>query len=92
VLGLPYRDLTGGFKCFRRTVLEAIDLDAIDTKGYGFQIEMTYRAHRMGFRVVELPIIFVDRKVGQSKMSNDIFVEAMINVWRLRFDHSVARA
>ena len=85
VLGLPYHDLTGGFKCFRRAVLEAIDLDAIDTRGYGFQIEMTYRAHRMGFRVVELPIIFVDRKVGQSKMSNDIFVEAMVNVWRLRF-------
>ena len=87
VLGLPYRDLTGGFKCFRRAVLEAIDLDAIDTRGYGFQIEMTYRAHRMGFHVVELPIIFVDRKVGQSKMSNDIFVEAMVNVWRLRFAH-----
>ena len=73
VLGLPYRDLTGGFKCFRRAVLETIDLDAIDTKGYGFQIEMTYRAHKLGFRIVELPIIFVDRKVGESKMSNDIF-------------------
>ncbi len=85
VLGLPYHDLTGGFKCFRRSVLEAIDLDGIDTKGYGFQIEMTYRAHRLGFRIVELPIIFVDRKVGTSKMSNDIVVEAMVNVWRLRF-------
>jgi dolichol-phosphate mannosyltransferase len=85
VLGLPYHDLTGGFKCFRRRVLEAIDLDAIDTKGYGFQIEMTYRAHKLGFRVVELPIIFVDRKVGESKMSNDIFLEALVNVWRLRF-------
>jgi len=92
VLGLPYHDLTGGFKCFRRRVLEAIDLDAIDTKGYGFQIEMTYRAHKLGFRIVELPIIFVDRKVGQSKMSNDIVVEAMVNVWRLRFDRGVARA
>jgi dolichol-phosphate mannosyltransferase len=87
VLGLPYRDLTGGFKCFRRRVLETIDLDAIDTKGYGFQIEMTYRAHKLGFRVVELPIIFVDRKVGESKMSNDIFLEALVNVWRLRFAH-----
>ena len=85
VLGLPYHDLTGGFKCFRRRVLEAIDLDAIDTKGYGFQIEMTYRAHKLGFRVVELPIIFVDRQVGASKMSNDIFLEALVNVWRLRF-------
>jgi len=85
VLGLPYHDLTGGFKCFRRQVLEAIDLDDIDTAGYGFQIEMTYRAHRLGFRIVELPIIFVDRKVGESKMSSGIFVEAAVNVWRLRF-------
>ncbi len=92
VLGLPYRDLTGGFKCFRRRVLETIDLDAIDTKGYGFQIEMTYRAHKLGFRIVELPIIFVDRKVGESKMSNDIVVEAMVNVWRLRFDRGATHA
>ena len=92
VLGLPYHDLTGGFKCFRRRVLETIDLDAIDTKGYGFQIEMTYRAHKLGFRVVELPIIFVDRQVGASKMSNDIVVEAMVNVWRLRFAHGANHA
>ena len=92
VLGLPYHDLTGGFKCFRRRVLETIDLDAIDTKGYGFQIEMTYRAHKLGFRVVELPIIFVDRQVGASKMSNDIFLEALVNVWRLRFDRSARHA
>jgi dolichol-phosphate mannosyltransferase len=85
ILGLPYHDLTGGFKCFRRRVLETVDLDAIDTKGYGFQIEMTYRVHQLGFRVVELPIIFVDRKVGESKMTNDIVVEAMTNVWKLRF-------
>ena len=65
--------------------LEAIDLDAIDTAGYGFQIEMTYRVYKMGFKVVELPIIFVDRKVGESKMSNDIVLEAMKNVWKLRF-------
>jgi dolichol-phosphate mannosyltransferase len=92
VLGLPYHDLTGGFKCFRRRVLETIDLDVIDTKGYGFQIEMTYRAHKLGFRIVELPIIFVDRKVGESKMSNDIVVEAMVNVWRLRFDRGASHA
>ncbi len=85
ILGLPYRDLTGGFKCFRRRVLEAIDLDAVDTAGYGFQIEMTYRAHQLGFRIVELPIIFVDRQVGESKMCNDIVIEAMKNVWKLRF-------
>jgi dolichol-phosphate mannosyltransferase len=84
ILGLPYHDLTGGYKCFRRTVLEAIDLDAVNAKGYGFQIEMTYRAHKLGFKVVELPIIFVDRKVGESKMSGDIFLEAMVNVWKLR--------
>jgi len=85
ILGLPYRDLTGGFKCFRRAVLETVDLDAIDTKGYGFQIEMTYRVHQLGFRIVELPIVFVDRKVGESKMTNDIVFEAMKNVLRLRF-------
>jgi dolichol-phosphate mannosyltransferase len=85
ILGLPYRDLTGGYKCFRRRVLETVDLDAIDTKGYGFQIELTYRVHQLGFRIVELPIIFVDRQVGQSKMSNDIVLEAMKNVWKLRF-------
>ena len=91
ILGLPLRDLTGGFKCFRRRVLEAIDLDAIDTAGYGFQIEMTYRVYKMGFKVVELPIIFVDRKVGESKMSNDIVLEAMTNVWKLRFSRVPAR-
>jgi dolichol-phosphate mannosyltransferase len=93
ILGLPFHDLTGGFKCFRRRVLETIDLDSIDTKGYGFQIEMTYRAYQLGFKIVELPIIFVDRKVGESKMSNDIVVEAMVNVWRLRFSgHAVPTA
>jgi dolichol-phosphate mannosyltransferase len=91
ILGLPLRDLTGGFKCFRRGVLEAIDLDAIDTAGYGFQIEMTYRVYKMGFKVVELPIIFVDRKIGESKMSNDIVLEAMTNVWKLRFSSVPAR-
>jgi dolichol-phosphate mannosyltransferase len=85
VLGLPYHDLTGGYKCFRRAVLEAIDLDSVNAKGYGFQIEMTYRAHKLGFKIVELPIIFVDRKVGESKMSGDIFTEALVNVVKLRF-------
>lgn len=85
ILGLPVYDVTGGFKCFRRRVLETIDLDAIRTAGYGFQIEMTYRAWQLGFRIDEVPIIFVDRKVGSSKMSNAIALEAMLNVWRLRF-------
>jgi dolichol-phosphate mannosyltransferase len=70
------RDLTGGFKCFRRSVLETIDLDAIDSKGYAFQIETTYRVLRAGFRVVEVPIAFTDREVGHSKMSRAIVLEA----------------
>ena len=73
-------------------MLETIDLDAVDARGYGFQIEMTYRAHKLGFQVVELPIIFVDRQVGESKMSNDIVVEAMLDVWRLRLDRGVRHA
>jgi dolichol-phosphate mannosyltransferase len=85
VLGLPYHDLTGGFKCFRRRVLEAIDFERIGTSGYGFQIEMTYRAHQLGFRIQELPIVFVDRQAGTSKMSNAIVLEAMLMVWKLRF-------
>jgi len=84
VLGVGVKDLTGGFKCFRRHVLETVDLDAITTRGYGFQIEMTYRALRAGFRVVELPITFVDRRVGQSKMSSAIIIEAMRRVPLLR--------
>jgi dolichol-phosphate mannosyltransferase len=85
VLGVPVRDLTGGFKCFRRPVLETIDLDAIAARGYGFQIEGTYRALRSGFRVVEIPITFVDRRVGESKMSGSIVVEAMRQVPLLRW-------
>jgi dolichol-phosphate mannosyltransferase len=80
LLGLPYRDLTGGFKCYRRSVLEAIDLDAISALGYAFQIETTYRALRAGFRVVEVPITFVDRESGHSKMSRRIMLEA---IWRV---------
>ena len=85
LLGLPFQDLTGGFKCFRRAVLASIDLDAVHSNGYGFQIELTYRASRQGFRIREIPIIFVDRQVGRSKMSRRIVVEAMLMVWRLRF-------
>jgi dolichol-phosphate mannosyltransferase len=85
LLGIPVRDLTGGFKCYRREVLEAIDLDAIHSKGYAFQIETTYRALRKGFRVVEIPITFVDREAGGSKMSNAIVAEAMWKVPLLRF-------
>jgi dolichol-phosphate mannosyltransferase len=85
VLGVGVRDLTGGFKCFRRTVLETIDLDAIAARGYGFQIEGTYRALRAGFRVVEIPIVFVDRRVGESKMSGRIVLEAMRQVPALRW-------
>ena len=77
-------DLTSGFKCFRRRVLENIDLDSIHSEGYSFQIELTYRAMRLGFRVAEVPIVFVDRRAGQSKMSFRIFLEAMGVVWRLR--------
>jgi dolichol-phosphate mannosyltransferase len=84
LLGVPVRDLTGGFKCFRRAVLEALDLDAIGSKGYAFQIEMTYRALRKGFRVQEVPITFADRTEGTSKMSKAIFLEAVVKVPLLR--------
>ena len=84
LLGLPVRDLTGGFKCFRRPVLETLDLDGIAADGYGFQIEMTYRAVQAGFRVVEVPIVFRDRRVGQSKMSARIALEAVWKVPALR--------
>jgi dolichol-phosphate mannosyltransferase len=85
ILGLPVRDLTGGFKCFRRQVLESIDLAAVKSTGYAFQIELTYRTYRKGFRVEEMPIVFEDRRVGQSKMSRRIVVEALTMVWKLRF-------
>jgi dolichol-phosphate mannosyltransferase len=84
LLGAPVRDLTGGFKCYRRAVLESIDLDAIHSKGYAFQIETTYRALRAGFRVVEVPITFVDREAGGSKMSKAIVAEAVWKVPLLR--------
>lgn len=85
VLGVGIRDLTGGFKCFRADTLRAIDLDAIAARGYGFQIEGTFRVLRRGLRVVEVPIVFTDRRVGQSKMSGSIVVEAMLQVPGLRW-------
>jgi dolichol-phosphate mannosyltransferase len=84
LLGAPVRDLTGGFKCYRRAVLEALPLDQIHSKGYAFQIETTYRALRQGFRVREVPITFVDRVEGGSKMSKTIVVEAVWKVPLLR--------
>jgi dolichol-phosphate mannosyltransferase len=88
LLGVPVRDLTGGFKCFNRRVLEEIDLEDVHADGYGFQIELTYRAVRQGFTVTEVPIVFRERRVGQSKMTARIAVEAVWKVpalrWRLR--------
>ncbi len=84
VTGLPVWDATGGFKCFRRKVLESIDLNAVRTNGYAFQIEMSFRAWKKGFRIAEVPIVFVDRTEGTSKMSNKIVREAVWMVWRLR--------
>jgi dolichol-phosphate mannosyltransferase len=91
VLGVPVHDLTGGFKCFRRDVLEALDLDAIASRGYAFQIETTYRVLRAGFRVVEVPIRFVDREQGGSKMSRMIFFEAVWKVPLLRIRAATRR-
>jgi dolichol-phosphate mannosyltransferase len=86
ILGLRVRDLTSGYKAFTRRCLEAIDLPTVRSNGYSFQIEMTYRAIRRGMKVTEVPIIFVDRRAGQSKMSKKIFVEAVRMVWKLRAD------
>lgn len=85
VLGLPIRDLTGGFKCFRREVLETIDLDAIASRGYAFQVEMTYRAIQLGFSVTEVPIVFRERRAGASKMSRSIVLEAAWMVPKMRW-------
>jgi dolichol-phosphate mannosyltransferase len=84
ILRVSVKDLTCGFKCFRREVLEAIDLGTVTSTGYAFQIELTYRAIRRGFRVVELPITFADRRVGRSKMSRAIVLEALWKVWAMR--------
>ncbi len=85
VLGVPVRDLTGGFKCFNRRVLEGIDLDEVQANGYQFQIELTYRAARAGFTVTEVPILFRERRVGTSKMTPRIALEAVWRVPALRF-------
>jgi len=85
ILGLPYSDLTGGFKCFRREVLETIDLSSVQSVGYGFQIELTWKAVQAGFTVAQVPIVFPDRTVGESKMSPRIMHEAMLGILRMRF-------
>lgn len=88
ILWLKIRDLTGGFKCFRREVLESLDFDSVKSNGYSFQIELTYRTLQKGFKVVEVPIIFEDRTLGASKMSRKIFLEAIVMVWKMRFSSS----
>jgi dolichol-phosphate mannosyltransferase len=85
VTGLPLADATGGFKCFRRRALEGVRLDRVKSEGYSFQIEMSFRCWKRGFRIKEIPILFVDRRAGESKMSRRIIWEAAGMVWRLRF-------
>jgi dolichol-phosphate mannosyltransferase len=84
ITGMPIHDCTGGFKCFRRKVLEAIPLDEVTSNGYSFQIEMNFKAWKRNFRIVEIPIIFYDRTVGQSKMTRKIMIEAAFMVWKLK--------
>lgn len=84
ITGMPVRDATGGFKCFRRKVLESIDLDAIHSNGYAFQIEMNFKTWRKGYKIHEIPIVFTDRRIGVSKMSKHIVYEAVWMVWRLK--------
>ncbi|MEK6755621.1 MAG: polyprenol monophosphomannose synthase [Bacteroidota bacterium] len=91
ITGMPVKDATSGFKCFNRRVLESIDLDLIHSNGYAFQIEMDFIAWKKGFRVCEIPIVFVDRRVGTSKMSKHIVYEAVWMVWRLKFKSLVER-
>lgn len=86
LLQLPYHDVTTGYRCYHRAVLDRLDLDHVTTTGFGFQVEMLYRCHQMGARILEIPIIFQRRRIGQSKMSANIFMEAMTLVWRLRQD------
>jgi dolichol-phosphate mannosyltransferase len=85
ITGLPLTDSTGGFKCFRREVLQEMPLDKIRSDGYSFQIEMNYLCWKKGFRIKEIPVVFTDRRVGVSKMSKKIVLEAVFLVWRLRF-------
>ena len=86
ITGMKVRDATAGFVCYRREVLQSIDLDAIEFKGYAFQIEMKFTAHRMGFIIKEVPIVFVNRVLGTSKMNSSIFFEALWGVIKLRWD------
>jgi dolichol-phosphate mannosyltransferase len=92
VTGMPFTDPTGGYKCFRRRALQAIDLDAVKSNGYSFQVEMTHRLWREGYKVVEVPIIFTDRLHGHSKMSGYIVREAFVMVWRLWFQNGLRRS
>lgn len=92
ITGMPFTDPTGGFKCFRRRALEAINLDAIHSNGYSFQIEMTHKLWRQGMKVVEVPIIFTERVQGHSKMSRHIVWEALFMVWRLLFQNGLRRS
>jgi len=96
MLGLPVHDCTAGYRCYRRRVLEAIDLDTIQSQGYAFQIELVYRVRKHGFKIVETPIVFQDRRVGKSKMSRKIFLEGFIFVFRTRLGlnkkHSIPSA
>ncbi len=89
LLGIPVRDCTAGYRCYRREVLESIDLDTIQSQGYAFQVELAYRVMQQGFRIVEVPIIFMDRRVGKSKMSRKIVIEAFAYVLRTRFGISM---
>ncbi len=91
ITGMPIRDATGGFKCFRRKVLESINLDKVKSNGYSFQIEMTFKAYAKGFKIKEIPIVFVDRVKGKSKMSKKIVFEAVTMVWKLRFQNIFGR-
>ncbi len=91
ILGVPVRDLTTGYKAFTRRALLSLDLGSVRSNGYAFQIETTYRALRKGLRVVEVPIVFVDRRAGRSKMSRRIFAEAIVEVFRLRLDAALGR-
>jgi dolichol-phosphate mannosyltransferase len=91
ITGMPVMDPTGGFKCFRRCVLESLDLNAVRSNGYAFQIEMTYKAWMAGFRVREIPITFTDRYAGKSKMAGHIVQEALLEVWRLAVSHGFRR-
>lgn len=91
VTGMPIEDATGGYKCFRRRVLEAINLNKIKSNGYSFQIEMNYKTWKLGFRIKEVPIIFMDREKGHSKMSRKIVREAVIMVWKLRLRSILGR-